>query len=106
MPTNRKPRKLSRERLRQAVTQLLEESLPLPEINGKFLTRPHDDHDGDPSQVLHVGMLSDGDIVIRTCGYLRFRNLIGGGASPHTHNALRLLMLAVMIDEGLITKRP
>lgn len=99
-------KKFSDESLRRALVQILESSFPMPEINGKFLTRPHDDHDGDQSQALHVGMLRDGDLVIHTHGHLRFRNPIGGGASPHTHNALRILMLAIMIDEGITQKHP
>lgn len=110
MANIRKPRKLSGETLRQALEQLLEVPLPLPEItNNTLVFRTEDDCDGDKGQGLQLRMGPDGDIWIITLkrvGALRFRNgMIGGTSSPHTHNALRLLMLAMMKDEKFHTQR-
>lgn len=99
------PKKFSDESLRRAMDQLLEMSTPLPEINLASFSRVHDDSDGDDSQVLEVGMLLNGDICINTDGPLRFRHYGGGGASLHTHNALRILMFAMRLDKELDERR-
>lgn len=106
----RHPKKLSEEKLRQALNQLLEEPLPLPEITSNTLVfRTEDDCDGEKGQGLQLRMGPDGDIwimVLKRMGALRFRNgMIGGTSSPHTHLALRLLMLAMMKDEELHKQR-
>jgi len=105
----RKLKKLSHAVLSQAISQILEESLPLHEIDLQVLFRVQDDCDGDREQKLILSMLRDGDICIRIVGpekTLRFRNgMIGGTASPHTHNALRILMLAMLKDDELDEKR-
>ncbi len=94
-------KKFSEESLRRALMQILETPLYIPEINGKFFSREQDDHDGDRTQTLRVHMLPDGDIVIHASPSLRFRTSIGGGSNPYTHNALRVLMLAMYLDAQL-----
>jgi len=106
----RHPKKLSEKILRQALDQLLEEPLPLPEITSNTLTfRTEDDCDGNLGQGLQLRMSPDGDVWVlslKRMGALRFRNgMIGGTSSPHTHNALRLLMLAMIKDDELHKQR-
>ncbi len=108
MANKRKPKRLSDEIVRQAIEQVLEEPIPLPTIDGQICFRVQDDCDGDRNQQLIVTMLLNGDIAIRVAGpekTLRFRNIIRGTASPHTHNALRLLMFAMWKDDELDKKR-
>ena len=66
-----------------------------------FVARRHDDTDGsrDPDQEISVCMGPDGDMHIGMNGrFLRFRNWCGGGYSLHTHNALRILQEAILMD--------
>lgn len=65
--------------------------------------RPHDDHDGDLSQGLLVAESPDGDFWVRVQGdpiaALRFRMpFVGGGRSPHTWEALKVLQHAMALD--------
>ncbi len=68
------------------------------------LERVHDDHDGTFEGRLQIFMSTDGDIHIRTTpthdgkGFLRFRSMNGGSMSDRTHNALRLLLEAIRLD--------
>lgn len=96
-----KRKRLSDAVLRQAIDQLLEESIPIPEIRQQTVFRTEDDCDGEHHLGLQLIMGSDGDIhltAFKRGGSMRFRNRIGGTASPYTHNALRLLMLAMIRD--------
>ena len=71
--------------------------LPYP----TFVARRHDDTDGsqEPDQEISVCMGPDGDMHIGMNGrFLRFRNWGGGGYSLHTHNALRILQEAILMD--------
>lgn len=67
--------------------------------------RVHDDHEGTWTGCLQLAMSADGDMWIRTTapkqigqGFLRFRTMGGGSASPRIHNALRILALAIKLD--------
>ncbi len=102
----RRPKKLSEETLRQALEQLLENEIEIPEIDLQNLFRPHDDVDGDLSEGLQILMMESGDICIQTnpSGMIRFRSVGGGTASPRTHNALRILMLAIRRDNKFSTR--
>lgn len=62
-------------------------------------TRLHDDNDGDVSQRLTVMITGDGDLWIKTPKLLRFRAPFGGGGnSPKTWEALKLLYDAIIED--------
>lgn len=84
------------------VRKLLEEPLLLQELEPGILhTRVHDDHDGTKEGSVAVGMAVDGDMHIYTDKAfqdLRFRTYAGGGSSPRVHNALRILALAIKLD--------
>lgn len=65
--------------------------------------RLHDDHDGTREGKLVVFQSQDGDMHVWVerdvyVPALRFRTQLGGGSSPHTHNALRLLAEAIRMD--------
>ncbi|MEK7552697.1 MAG: hypothetical protein AAB505_01150 [Patescibacteria group bacterium] len=66
--------------------------------------RLHDDHDGTFEGELYVVIEENGDILVsaeRGCSTrpLRFRApMLGGGMSPRTWNALRILALAIELD--------
>jgi hypothetical protein len=66
------------------------------------LSRRQDDSDGstDPEQSITVSVSCDGDMWIGqgSKNWLRFRNFIGGGDSLRTHNALRILIEAIRLD--------
>lgn len=77
--------------------------------------RVHDDHEGTWTGCLQLVMSADGDMWIRTTapkqigqGFLRFRGLTGGSASPRIHNALRILALAIKLDNEAmpLSKKP
>ncbi|MEY4602175.1 MAG: hypothetical protein RL292_116 [Candidatus Parcubacteria bacterium] len=101
-----RPKKLSEETLRQALEQLLENEIEIPEIDLQNLFRPHDDNGGELGEGLQVIMFQDGDICIHTnsSNMTRFRSVGGGTASPRTHNALRILMLAILRDNKFSTR--
>lgn len=65
-------------------------------------TRLHDDHDGTREGRIILGFTPDGDAWISTDGHrgptLRFRNMFGGGRSPHTYAALLFLAEAIRLD--------
>jgi len=67
-------------------------------------TRIHDDNDGDLSQKLTVMITGDGDLWIKTPKLLRFRAPFGGGGnSPKTWEALKLLYDAIIEDNSNCT---
>jgi hypothetical protein len=90
------------------VTRLLPRVLITPlgiDFPPNSAERVHDDHEGTWTGCLQLTMSADGDMWIRTTapkqigqGYLRFRALTGGSASPRIHNALRMLALAIKLD--------
>jgi hypothetical protein len=68
-----------------------------------FMTRRQDDTDGstEPEHEIVLGQGPDGDMHIKQGDgfrFLRFRTPPGGGGSPHTHNALRILAHAMQMD--------
>lgn len=71
-----------------------------------FVSRRQDDTDGstDPEHSITLGMGPDGDMYIRQGGMgqplLRFRTFHGGTMSEATHNALRILAVAVQMDNA------
>jgi hypothetical protein len=95
---------LLRERNRD-LKRLLESALPHPpEIEpGILYGRFHDDHDGTYEGSIGVSFSRDGDAHVfvsrsKSGTPLRFRTILGGGASPRTRNALVLLALAMKLD--------
>ena len=72
--------------------------------------RLHDDHDGTFKGWLTVMFGVDGDAYIATEGgeLIRFRTPVGGGgASPRTYSALKVLAEAIRLDnEALPRERP
>lgn len=67
-----------------------------------FLVRRQDDTDGskETEHNIIICMGSDGDmhIGVGDSRMIRFRNWGGGGYSLHTHNALRILQEAILMD--------
>lgn len=81
---------------------LLKEGLPFFLESGESFPIVHDDCDGDQTQTLDVVMDKVGDMHIKTNNlhhYLRFRNFFGGGMSLRVWYALRILALAIKLDE-------
>jgi hypothetical protein len=85
--------------------RLLESALPHPaEIEpGVLYMRLQDDHDGTYEGLIGVAFSRDGDAHVQfteseSGAPLRFRTILGGGASPRTRNALVLLALAMKLD--------
>ena len=82
------------------------DTTPLPMQTAGSVALIQDDWTKDDSSVpetLEVILANDMDIHIKTNsavdGYLRFRNMIGGGRYPNTHFALRNLYDAMKEDE-------
>jgi hypothetical protein len=103
---SKKPRALSEadiERITARLPEILATPLPIDLSVRNLYQREHDDHDGRRTEQLTVAIGDDGDAWIsarRDSGLsLRFRMpMIGGGASPRTWNALRILALAIKLD--------
>ena len=99
----RKKKEMTTEEMMKAVEYLLENPLPMPEVeHSEAYSRLHDDHDGTCRGKLIVQMDQNGDMWFnsdaRPYQCLRFRNFIGGGRSLRVHNALRILALAIKKD--------
>lgn len=63
--------------------------------------RAHDDHDGTWTGTICVQLSCDGDVWLGSDQFrktLRFRTFSGGGRSLRVHNALRILALAIKLD--------
>lgn len=88
-----------------AIRRFLETPLPWPpELEaGVRYERLQDDHDGTGRGMLSVSFTPDGDAWVWTDSHqgvpLRFRAPLGGSRSPRVNNALRLLALAMKLDE-------
>lgn len=99
-----KPKKVSEEAFVAALPWALEQFLVIDGIEpGKQYERTHDDHDGEWEGTIRVEIADDGDVWVgsdRFPGMLRFRNSFGGGCSPRVWNALRILALAINLDEA------
>ncbi len=103
MPRKAKPASLA------ALKALLEESMPWPaeELRADYLyERIHDDGDGsDQGKIqLVINGPTGGDVFLAmdragARDGLRFRTIAGGTASPRTHTALRILALAIKLDQ-------
>jgi hypothetical protein len=87
--------------------KLLEGYPEIPTLKcNELYSRVHDDNDGDISQTLNVLITQDSDVWISINEsnkafpkFLRFRfPMIGGGRSPRTRNALRILAEAIRLD--------
>jgi hypothetical protein len=88
-------------RLSRDIKRVLENPILVPEIqSGIMYSRVHDDHDGEFTGNISTIMGPDGDmhIIADTVQPLRFRNDFGGGCSLRVHNALKILALAIMLD--------
>ncbi len=89
------------EKIADQLPAILNSPLPIALSDEKPYCRLHDDHDGTFVGELSVSLSRDGDVWISTSpGHtLRFRMpMISGGMSPHTFNALRVLALAIELD--------
>lgn len=90
------------ETVEEWLPRLLETPIHLSIKEDVPYARLHDDHDGDFKGTLGVCMLPDQDMVVTTSGryeeVLRFRTSLGGGMSPRVWNALRILALAIKLD--------
>lgn len=66
--------------------------------------RLHDDHDGENVGTIRVKLGNDNDVWFGSDQFvgpmLRFRTQDGGGRSPRVWNALRILALAIKLDEA------
>lgn len=86
------------------IRQLLEKPTVIPGLSlSKTYYRNHDDCDGNPGHGLVVHIGPDGDTWVKTTvppmSSCRFRSPgVGGGVSPRVYNALKLLALAIMLD--------
>lgn len=82
-----------------AIKKLLESAPILPDFT-LAQERSGDDHDGKYWPLFSVNHGPDGDMYVWMDGAepLRFRTPIGGGSSPRTHTALRLLAEAIRLD--------
>jgi hypothetical protein len=94
---------ISQDRLLKDVLRVLNNPLEIPEISTqKVYARIHDDHDGTYEGKLMIFELENGDMVVTTDKHqgspLRFRNYFGGGQSLRVHNALKILALAIKLD--------
>ncbi|MFA6183673.1 MAG: hypothetical protein WC682_01060 [Parcubacteria group bacterium] len=94
---------ISQERLLKDVLRVLNNPLGIPHLSTEeAYTRTHDDHDGTFEGNLTTFMLRDGDMVVTTDKHhgppMRFRNYFGGGQSPRVYNALKILALAIKLD--------
>lgn len=83
--------------------EVLAQSFFLPLTGGETHQRLQDDHDGNFRGELILMVGPDGDVWVTTDLHrgptMRFRvPAIGGGQSPRTFNALRILALAIMLD--------
>lgn len=83
----------------------LEKPTPVPKAPQDSVQLIQDDWTSGSDQLpetLEVVLAGDSDIHIRTLshtgGFLRFRNMIGGGRYPNTHFALRALYDAMQED--------
>lgn len=91
-------KEVSQEKLLKIV---LEKPLFIPIPSNEFFERVHDDHDGSFKGKIAVAIV-EGDMWVRTeehgRKFLRFRDYFGGGQSLRVHNALKLLALAIKLD--------
>ncbi|MEK7530805.1 MAG: hypothetical protein AAB573_02960 [Patescibacteria group bacterium] len=85
------------------IKKLLEGPLLVDGIeSGVAYYRLHDDTDGENVGRVMVQIADDGDMHMTTdvgaFKTLRFRNEFGGGHSRRVHNALKILALAIKLD--------
>lgn len=95
---------LSQEELESLIPELLENPVFIDGLEAdRVYERTHDDHDGTFIGKIRVQFSVDGDAWITTDQHrgpaLRFRNFFGGGQSLRVWNALRILALAIKLDE-------
>ncbi len=96
-------KEISQEKLLEYAKKVLENPLFIPELSSSdSYERIHDDHDGTFMGGIQISMVG-GDIGVlaideRGKVFLRFRDYFGGGQSPRVHNALRILALAIKLD--------
>lgn len=85
----------------ELIDEILKHELVLPDLNPfAEQTRVQDDCDGDISDSVSVKIDACGDVYIafNKPGMKRFRTVAGGGESPRTHNALKILAEAIRLD--------
>jgi hypothetical protein len=98
----------------KVIQTLLEGFWALPSVDNGTFERLHDDHDGTGEGTVGVTRGIDGDMYVwvnsrgldigsntmrkANSDWLRFRTHGGGGRSPRTHNALRILAEAIRLD--------
>lgn len=75
-------------------------SIPIPPKGMHW--RVHDDHDGTFTGEIVVFVAEDGDVHVGMDRQppIRFRNPLGGGNSPRTHQALLMLAHAIALDNA------
>ena len=94
----------SNERIEKDVKIILKSNFWLSDIKtNTFYERLHDDHDGTMEGALKVVFNDHGDSYVqagspRVNSSLRFRNISGGTQSPRVYNALKILALAIKLD--------
>ncbi|MFA5986559.1 MAG: hypothetical protein WC819_04415 [Parcubacteria group bacterium] len=94
---------ISQDRLLKDVLRVLNNSLGTLDLSTeKVYTRTHDDHhNGTFEGNIKTFMLRDGGMVVTTDGPhgpMRFQDYFSGGQSPRVHNALKILALAIKLD--------
>ena len=94
---------ISQERLLKDVLRVLNNPLGILNLSTEEVyTRTHDDHDETFEGNLTTFVLRDGDMVVTTDRRhgppMRFQNYLVGGQSPRVHNALKILALAIKLD--------
>jgi len=86
------------------IKKLLEDGVEWPSElkTDTVYSRLHDDHDGEFLGSLEIGFSRDGDAWVSVIGDpgvpLRFRSGFGGGQSLRVSHALRILALAIKLD--------
>ena len=92
------------DRIAERLPEILGHSMFVEVESGKQYRRRHDDDDGSGQGELVLIIGPDGDVWITTDQHqgptMRFRIAppIGGGQSKRTYNALRILALAIKLD--------
>lgn len=98
-------RERSNKRIEKDIKIILNSNFCLTDLDVNTLYESlHDDHDGTMEGFLRLIMGVDGDLWIETDSpsgdFLRFRNSFGGGKSFRVQNALKILALAIKLDNN------
>lgn len=98
-----KKKRLTRDDFLKQLEKFLFDGYALPLKIGELYERVQDDHDGTFEGQLRLQLSPDNDVWITTDLHhgppMRFRMpMFGGGSSPHTVTALKLLAYAIELD--------